>query len=106
MFKTIEGLAPKDGDEIKRDVDPGAHYRFEHRVNLTEQDEARGYVIVKLDPFRISTIYQMTDFALDTILKKCLCAGNRGYKDFAQDLRDIIGAAQRRLEMLKEDGEI
>jgi hypothetical protein len=82
--------------------DPGAHYRYEYKVNLTQEDIARGFVIVKLDPFRIADIYRMIDFALKTVLKKCLCAGGRGYKDLRRDLKDIIGAAQRRLEMIDE----
>jgi hypothetical protein len=89
-------------DEIL-EKDPGAHYRYEYKVNLTPEDIARGFVIVKLDPFRIAEIYRMTDFAMKTVLKKCLCAGGRGYKDLRQDLKDIIGAAQRRLEMITED---
>lgn len=70
--------------------DTGTHYRFEHKG-------------IKLDPFRIAQIYGMTDFCMMTILKKTLCAGNRGHKDFEQDLKDIICAAQRKLEMLSED---
>jgi hypothetical protein len=70
--------------------DPGKHYRY----------ELNG---IKLDPYRIAKIYAVNDFALQTILKKCLCAGNRGHKDFKQDLKDIVSAAARRLEMLKED---
>ena len=76
--------------EVKKDA--GAHYRFQYRG-------------LKIDPYRISQIYGMTDFCMMTILKKCLCAGNRGHKDLQQDLKDIICAAQRKLEMLKEDEE-
>lgn len=83
--------------------DPGAHYRYSYTVKLTEADKERGYVRINLDPFRIAVIYGMTNFALMTILKKCLCAGNRGYKDLVQDLKDIIGAAQRNLQMIEED---
>ena len=84
--------------------DPGKHYRFEYKVCLTEQDKKNEHVIVKLDPFRIAQIYGMTSFALMTVLKKCLCTGNRGHKDKKQDLLDIISAANRELEILKEDG--
>lgn len=84
--------------------DTGAHYRFEHKVNLTQKDIENGFVVVKLDPFRIARIYKMTSFALMTILKKCLCAGNRGHKDYREDLKDIINAADREIEIIKEDG--
>lgn len=77
--------------QIMTKVDPGKHYRFMYKG-------------LKLDPFRIAQIYGMTSFAMMTILKKCLCAGNRGHKDYRQDLNDIICAAQRELELLDEDG--
>lgn len=86
--------------------DPGKHYRYEYKIRITEKDAAVGYVVIKLDPFRIAHIYGMTCFALQTILKKTLKAGERGHKNLEQDLKDIINAAQRKLEMLKEDGEI
>lgn len=41
---------------------------------------------------------------MQTILKKCLRAG-RAHKDLEQDLRDIICAAERKLEMIKEDAQ-
>jgi len=46
---------------------------------------------------------EVDDFALQTILKKCLCAGNRGHKDKRRDLEDIITAAKRAIEMMNED---
>jgi hypothetical protein len=75
---------------LKKKGDAGAHYRYQYKG-------------INIDPFRIAQAYNMTDFAMMTILKKCLCAGNRGHKDFKQDLRDIICAAQRKLQMLEED---
>ena len=70
--------------------DTGSHYRFEYKD-------------IKFDPFRISQIYGMTSFAMMTILKKCLCAGNRGHNSYREDLLDIISAAQRELEIIDED---
>ena len=70
--------------------DTGKHYRHTYKG-------------VNLDPFRIAQIYGVTDFALLTILKKCLCAGNRGHKDKRLDLQDIITAAQRAIEIMDED---
>ncbi|MGZ5029038.1 MAG: hypothetical protein ACXWAT_00765 [Methylobacter sp.] len=72
--------------------DPGAHYRYSYKG-------------IKLDPFRIAKIYGMTDFELMTILKKVLKAGERGHKDKRQDLRDIISAANRAIEIIDEDAE-
>lgn len=72
--------------------DHGSHYRYEYKG-------------IKLDPARILTIYEQSDVLLGAIVKKALCAGSRGHKDFKQDLNDIICAAERRLEMLEEDEE-
>jgi len=70
--------------------DAGAHYRY-------------SFCGINLDPFRIASIYEMQSFAMMTILKKCLCAGSRGHKDYQQDLVDIINAAERELEIINED---
>lgn len=72
------------------ETDPGNHYRFQYKG-------------IKLDPYRIAAIYNMQSFAMMTILKKCLCAGSRGHKNYEQDLKDIICAAERELEIINED---
>ena len=69
--------------------DAGKHYRYSYKG-------------INLDPFRIAEIYGITDFALLTILKKTL-RGGRAHKDLKQDLKDIICAAERKLEMMEED---
>lgn len=86
--------------------DAGAHYRYGIRAKITEDDIKNGFVDINLDPFRIANIYKMDDFALMTILKKTLVAGNRGYKDLKQDLIDIICAAERKIKMIEEDDKL
>ena len=86
--------------------DEGEHYRFSLEIQLTKQEAEEKIVEIRLDPFRVAQIYGMEDFALQTILKKTLVAGNRGHKDLAQDLKDIICAAQRKLEMIEEDNRV
>ena len=83
--------------------DEGEHYRFCLEVVVTEEDAAKGSVQIKLDPFRVAEVYGMDDFAMQTMLKKILVAGERGHKDLRQDLKDIICAAERKLEMISED---
>jgi hypothetical protein len=94
-----------EGDQSKKslnDTDPGKHYRHEYKVRITEDDIKNGFVVVKLDPARIAKVYGMVDFMDFTVLKKILRLG-RAQKSVEQDLKDIINAAQRRLEMLAED---
>lgn len=57
----------------------------------------------KVDVYRILDIFNVTDPCLQHLVKKGLCAGKRGHKDFRKDLQDIIDTAQRRIDMLDED---
>jgi hypothetical protein len=70
--------------------DPGAHYRYEYKG-------------IKLDPARIVTVYGCKNLMAGTIVKKALCAGNRGHKNELEDIEDIISAAKRWKEMVLED---
>lgn len=70
--------------------DKGAHYRYE-------------YDNVKLDPARIIVLYDAHHPMQQAIVKKSLCAGQRGKKDLIEDIDDIICAAERWKEMIEED---
>lgn len=56
-----------------------------------------------IDPYRIADIYDLHPCA-DHIMKKSLCAGNRGHKDMLRDIQDIIDTAERWKQMIEEDG--
>ena len=59
-----------------------------------------------IDPYRIAVLYNLHPCA-DHIMKKSLCAGNRGHKDTLRDIQDIIDTAERWKRMIEEDnGEI
>lgn len=70
--------------------DTGKHYRFVYRG-------------LKLDPARVCKIYGVDNMVQAAIIKKALCAGNRGHKDILRDIDDIITAANRWREMIQED---
>lgn len=55
-----------------------------------------------IDPYRIADLYDLHPCA-EHIMKKSLCAGNRGHKDLMRDIQDIIDTAERWKEMLEED---
>lgn len=57
---------------------------------------------VKVDVYDILSAFQVTDPALQHLLKKALCAGDRGHKDRAQDLQDIVDSALRAQAMHQE----
>ncbi|ODT85307.1 MAG: hypothetical protein ABS69_00940 [Nitrosomonadales bacterium SCN 54-20] len=58
-----------------------------------------------IDVYRVLELFEVTDPALQHIIKKALCAGQRGAKDFRKDLEEIVDTGNRRIEMLNEDGE-
>lgn len=60
------------------------------------------YKGVKLDPYRILTVYNVTCPAMQHAIKKLLRAGN-SIKDLEQDVQEVIDTLKRKLEMLKED---
>ena len=70
--------------------DTGTHYRKEYRG-------------VKLDPARIALIYDLRHPLQIAALKKVLRAGTGGKKDVKEDIKDIITACNRWLEMIEED---
>lgn len=61
--------------------------------------------LAEIDVYRVLMLFEVTDPALQHIVKKALCAGKRGSKGFAQDVREIAVTANRRVEILAEDGE-
>lgn len=83
--------------------DQGAHYRKYHRVKLTDIDVERGFTEIQLDPFRLSSILGITDAAAFTVFKKSIRWGGSNAKDLKTDLKDIISACERKLEIIEED---
>jgi len=59
-----------------------------------------------IDVYRVLELFEVTDPALQHIIKKALCAGRRGAKDFRKDLEEIVDTGNRRIEMLDEDVEV
>lgn len=56
-----------------------------------------------VDVYRILKLFSVTDPCMQHLVKKALCAGNRGHKNRRRDLEDIRDSAERALEMLDED---
>jgi hypothetical protein len=56
-----------------------------------------------IDVYRVLTIFEVTDPALQHAIKKLLCAGKRGGKNKATDIRETIVALERWEEMQREE---
>ena len=70
-------------------TDSGEHYKY-------------GYKGIKLDPYRILSVYGISDPAQQHAIKKLLRAG-KSIKSLEADLQEVIDTLVRMLEMIKED---
>ena len=69
--------------------DLGKHYKFSYKG-------------IKLDPYRIMKVYNITDPAQQHAIKKLLRAGN-SVKALSQDIDEVVVTLTRWKEMLLED---
>lgn len=104
----VLGQAPSPAPHAAGSTNPddtGAHYRYEHRVALTAEDVARGYVDVKLDPYRIADIYDLGGGPREHIVKKGLRGTSKGTTErrLVKELRDAL---DRWEEMLDENSRL
>lgn len=83
-------------------IDTGSHYRHSLRVRVTLADLQRGHIDVKLDPYRICSIYQTGGGPREHIVKKGLRGTRKGdsERDLIHQLRDALNRWE---EMLDED---
>jgi len=86
------------------DIDPGAHYRWEIRRRITDDDIARGWVSVKLDPYRIARVAGIQGGPHEHATKKLLRGEAKGHE--ARELiREVRCCLDRWEQMLDEDEE-
>lgn len=58
---------------------------------------------VTIDVYDVLKAFEVTDPALQHLIKKALCAGLRGHKNKEQDLVDIFDSAKRALELYHDE---
>lgn len=58
---------------------------------------------ITMDVYDVLKAFEVTDPALQHLIKKALCAGLRGHKNKEQDLIDILDSANRALELYHDD---
>lgn len=54
---------------------------------------------VTIDVYDVLHAFEVTNPALQHLIKKALCAGLRGHKDREQDLNEILESAKRAIEL-------
>ena len=74
---------------MSNSTDLGKHYRFSYKG-------------VKLDPYRIFTVYEISHPAQQHAIKKLLRAG-KSVKSLEQDIDEVMITLSRWKEMMKED---
>jgi hypothetical protein len=57
---------------------------------------------VWVDVYDVIRAFNVTDGALQHLLKKALAVGQRGHKDAEEDYKDILASAERALQIYKE----
>lgn len=76
---------------MSNSADLGKHYRFSYKG-------------VKLDPYRIFTVYEINHPAQQHAIKKLLRAG-KSVKQLEQDIDEVIVTLNRWKEMMQEDAQ-
>lgn len=91
---------------FERDVrpghDPAAHYRHRVRARITDEDIARGFVEIKLDPYRVCDVYDTGGGPREQMVKKLLRWTDKGQSE-EKVLDEIESALKRWREMRWED---
>lgn len=92
----LDRATPKEWDEVMQ-----SFYTVsgEQRADNKYTKQIRG---VKLDVYDVLDAWNVTNPALQHLIKKALQAGDRGHKDLMTDLQDIIDSAIR-AKQLAED---
>jgi hypothetical protein len=58
---------------------------------------------VVVDVYDVLKAFQVTDPALQHLIKKALCVGLRGHKSKSEDLQDILDSAARAVKLNEEE---
>lgn len=92
----------QNGNEGLHYADPAAHYRHTVRAPIRDEDIARGYTEVKLDPYRVCDVYQTGGGPREQMIKKLLRWTDKGQSE-DKVLAEIESALTRWKEMREED---
>ena len=82
--------------------DMGKHYRHSFRLNLTEEDVKNGFVMVNVDPYRISEVYNLGGWR-EHVVKKTLRNTDKGHsqEELIAELQCCLDRAKQIMEESK-----
>ena len=75
-------------------VDEKAHNKYKRKVPTLE-----------IDVYDILKAFNVVNPATQHAIKKLLCAGDRGYKDKVQDLKEALASISRAIELESDNVE-
>ena len=91
---------------IKYDIPPiemcGTHYSVEGKQNNKYK---RKVPTLEIDVYDILKAFNVINPATQHAIKKLLCAGDRGYKDKVQDLKEALASISRAIELESDNVE-
>lgn len=106
-FHPEEHVAVEEGSKEKVNealgIDRGSHYRYSFRLNLTEEDKENGFVMVNIDPYRISEVYKLGGWR-EHLFKKTIRGMDKGHteEELIEELQCTINRAKQMFEESKE----
>jgi hypothetical protein len=88
---------------LDKQEDKGKHYRYSFRLNLTEEDKKNGFVMVNIDPYRISEVYKLGGWR-EHLVKKGIRGTEKGHseEELIEELQCTLDRAKQMLEESKE----
>lgn len=72
------------------------------KCNAGQVTNAGSNYLVKIDVYNVLTAFEVVNPAIAHAVKKLLCAGLRGYKDYNQDINEAIQSLERAKELNEE----
>lgn len=69
---------------------------------LSDLEASRGFVELKIDPYRLARQFKMGGGAREQIFKKTIRWTDKGHSE-EKVIKEIIQACERHLEIIKED---
>jgi len=92
QVETTEWPKSERIDVIGRNGNTGEHYKEVKKHSKYSKEFRNG---MRYDVYDVLHAFNVTNPAIQHALKKMLCAGTRGYKDFQQDLEEAIEALEK-----------
>lgn len=98
MFRDVPGAEIRIGSGVAPGEHSGPVYDLSQSAPV-ENKYNRQCKGVTIDVYDVLLAFNVTNPALQHLVKKALCTGLRGHKDRSEDLQDILDSAKRAVEL-------